>query len=354
MSTPRVIQIIDNLNVGGAETLAVNIANGLAMKGVYSCICITRKEGELKNAIHKEVPYLFLNRKRKFDIKAIRKLLKFIKAHKINVVHAHSSSLYISVIIKICRPKVKLIWHNHYGMNVHNKSALLRYTSCFVSSIVNVSKVLDDWARNSLHARSTVYIPNFGKFNTTDKVTFLKGEKGKRLVHLGGWRYEKDHINLLKAFVMLRKKRSEWTLHLVGKDYGDDYSDTIHRFIKENELQEVVFIYGMCTDIKHILKQASIGVLSSVSEGLPLCLIEFGMSKIPAVTTNVGQCSEVIKTKELVVSNKNSTELAKAIDLLIDDEEYYHRQALVLHEHVSMNFSEEQFMNKLINLYTSV
>ena len=49
----KVIQIIDSLNVGGAEVIAVNIANGLSKEGVESHICTTRKEGLLKSNIDK-------------------------------------------------------------------------------------------------------------------------------------------------------------------------------------------------------------------------------------------------------------------------------------------------------------
>ena len=51
----KVIQIIDSLIPGGAEMMAVNIANGLYELGIASHICTTRMEGALKNNI--DAPY---------------------------------------------------------------------------------------------------------------------------------------------------------------------------------------------------------------------------------------------------------------------------------------------------------
>ena len=48
MSKKGVIQIIDSLNVGGAEVLAVNISNALVARNFNSHICTTREEGILK------------------------------------------------------------------------------------------------------------------------------------------------------------------------------------------------------------------------------------------------------------------------------------------------------------------
>ena len=47
----KVLQIIDSLNPGGAEMMAVNIANALQETGVDAHICATRVEGSLKSNI---------------------------------------------------------------------------------------------------------------------------------------------------------------------------------------------------------------------------------------------------------------------------------------------------------------
>ena len=73
----RILQIIDSLNVGGAEKMAVNYANSLAKIEEFSGIVVTRKEGVLKSQINENVGYLFLARKRRIDIGAIKRLKKY-------------------------------------------------------------------------------------------------------------------------------------------------------------------------------------------------------------------------------------------------------------------------------------
>ncbi len=67
----RILQIIDSLEIGGAEKMAVNYANALTDKVEFSGLVATRKEGNLKSHINQKVNYLFLNRKKFFDVKAV-------------------------------------------------------------------------------------------------------------------------------------------------------------------------------------------------------------------------------------------------------------------------------------------
>ena len=53
----RIIQIIDSLEAGGAERMAVNYANALAHTIEFSGLVATRKEGLLLNQIDSTVSY---------------------------------------------------------------------------------------------------------------------------------------------------------------------------------------------------------------------------------------------------------------------------------------------------------
>ena len=61
----RIIQIIDSLEIGGAEKMAVNYANALYDKIEFSGLVVTRTEGNLKSQLHNSIPYLFLKKKTK-------------------------------------------------------------------------------------------------------------------------------------------------------------------------------------------------------------------------------------------------------------------------------------------------
>ena len=49
----RILQLIDSLDAGGAERIAVNYANSLTQKVSFSGLVTTRKEGVLKTEIQK-------------------------------------------------------------------------------------------------------------------------------------------------------------------------------------------------------------------------------------------------------------------------------------------------------------
>ncbi|WP_278011088.1 hypothetical protein [Flavobacterium gyeonganense] len=90
----RIIQIIDSLDAGGAERMAVNYANVLADEIQFSGLVSTRKEGFLKEEINPNVSYLFLEKKQQLDFKALLRLRSFVVKNKVSYIHAHSTSFF--------------------------------------------------------------------------------------------------------------------------------------------------------------------------------------------------------------------------------------------------------------------
>ena len=128
----RIVQIIDSLEAGGAERMAVNYANGLTKIIDFSGFIATRKEGDLKESLISNVDYLFLNKKSAIDFSAVYRLKKYCECKKIDYVHLHGSSFFIGFLLKILAPNVKLVWHEHYGNRV--KQNLLQYFPLYVCS----------------------------------------------------------------------------------------------------------------------------------------------------------------------------------------------------------------------------
>jgi len=354
----KVIQLIDSLNAGGAEMMAVNIANELANEnGIVSYLCTTRLEGILKDKLSPRVQYLFLNKKSRLDFRAIKKLNKFINVHQITTIHAHSSSYFMGFLMRLLNPELSLIWHNHYGNSKNlpfQKKIPLQLISKFFAAIISVNKILNEWALNYLKVPRSFYVPNFASFNEHEApVTLLKGLKDKRMLCLANLRPEKDHLNLLKAFKIVHEKYSDWTLHLVGMDLLDKYSKMLKDYLKSNELNNHVFLYGSCKDTSFILTQTSIGVLSSKSEGLPVALLEYGLAKLPVVVTDVGECAKVVihERSGMVVVPQNEEELAKAIEVLILNKNLRTVLSTDLYETIEMNYSKSNFIQSLISIY---
>ena len=181
----RIVQIIDSLDAGGAEKMAVNYANELSNKIAFSGLVVSRSQGQLINQLDKKVNYLYLNKKRTIDVLAIYKLVKFVKKNKIEIVHAHSTSFFLGFLIKIFVPSLKLIWHDHYGDSdfLHKRPAtILLFIIRFYDGAIVVNNKLELWAKNKLNAKNIIYLPNFPseEFATNSK-TVLKGTSGKRI-----------------------------------------------------------------------------------------------------------------------------------------------------------------------------
>ena len=288
---------------------------------------------------------------------ALHDIYNYIIQNNIQVIRTHSSSYFLGFLIKVILPKIDLIWHDHYGKEENldkRKSFPINIISKTFKSIISVNKSLRDWSVKNLKTKSVIYLPNFASFgNKTAKTTFLKGEEEKKIVCLANLRPQKDHLNLLKAFKIVQELHSDWTLHLVGLDLKDSYSAEIKSFIDSNHLRNHVFLYGSCSDTKHILEQATIGVLASKSEGLPVALLEYGLAKLPIVVTNVGECGNVVANNinGVVVAPNNENEFAKGILSLIEEKDSRLKFAKNLEKEIKLNYSEKNYIKHLLSIY---
>ncbi|GAA4244643.1 glycosyltransferase [Winogradskyella damuponensis] len=352
----RVLQLIDSLEAGGAERMAVNLANVLVSEVDRSYLCATRAEGLLKGSLNARVGYLFLNRVRVLDFGALKRLLKFVKREQITVVHAHASSYFIAALLKLIYPKISVIWHDHYGNSEfldQRPKMILKLCSYIFKGIIAVNAQLANWDTKHLLCKQVIFLPNFVVPYNTVSVTKLKGEKGKRLLCMANLRPQKDHGTLLKALKIIVSQFSDWSLHCVGKDFDDAYAKRIMKLVKELELEPNVFFYGSCKDTEQIMSQVDIGVLSSKSEGLPLALLEYGQAGLAVVATDVGDCNLVISDVDsgTLVPPLDAEALAESIIVFIKNITLRQQTGTTLQAVVSQNFSKEASVSRLLALY---
>jgi glycosyltransferase involved in cell wall biosynthesis len=350
----RILQIIDSLEAGGAERMAVNYANALVKQVEFSGLVASRKEGALLQLLDNEVNYLFLNKKRTVDFSALIQIGRFVKKNKITIVQAHSTSFFLAFLLKIICPRVQLIWHDHYGDSEFlNKrpSFILMLVLPFFEGIITVNQKLKLWSQEKFKFSNTIYLPNFPVLgNDVVEKTILKGIDGKRIVCLANLRIQKDHFLLLEVAKKLQFSHPDWSFHLIGKDFNDAYSEQIKKLIIELELEHTVFIYGTKPDIGNILEQCTIGVLTSQSEGLPVALLEYGLYKKPVVVTAVGEIPGVIENGKngYVVMNPALDLFYDNLVNLIDNEMLKQKFGNELYNTVLENYSEEAVLKQYL------
>lgn len=351
----RILQLIDSLDAGGAERMAVNYANVLAKEIEFSGLVATRKEGLLLNQIHSSVSYLFLKKRMRLDIGATLRLRSYILKNRVTHIHAHSTSFFLAVLIKLILPSLKIIRHDHYGNNEFLAARpyfMLKLTVSFFNGIIAVNQNLKKWSEVVLKAKNVIYFPNFPSTDLNLQVsTILKGQENKKIVSLANLRPQKNLFLLIEIAQKLKQSHSDWSFHLVGKDFDDDYSKQIKENIKKYELEHNVFLYGSKEDVLNILKQADIAILTSISEGLPVALLEYGLCKKAVVATEVGDIPFIIEHNRngMLVPNLNADAFYNLLVEFIENEKLREILGNRLFETVCENFSEKVVIKKYLN-----
>lgn len=361
---PAVMQMIDSLAMGGAERVAVNLANALAEQGLPSHLCVTRHSGPLEAFVRPEVKLLVLNRRRTFDVAALRRLAAYIKANGIGVLHAHSSSFFMAALAR-CLCRVKIVWHDHDGHRASYSwvSGLsIKFFSLFFNGAIAVNHSLENWAKKNLwiSADKCTYLPNFPDLSPVkqgnENTEGFPGTKAYRIASLANLRYPKDHRTLVASFAQVHARYPDAHLLLIGKNSHDDYSIQLGQQITEAGLAGHVHILGSRTDVADILAQCAVGVLSSESEGLPVALLEYGLTGLPVACTRVGQCAEVLDEGRagLLMPLKNPEALAQALCTLLENPEKASTLGQQLQQRVNRLYSKQAITEQLTVIYQSL
>ena len=354
----RVMQLIDSLELGGAERMAVTYANMLSKEITASYLCVTRAEGALKSSLFSAVNYYFIGKKRTLDTKAVGRLVQLIKKENIDIIHAHGTSFFFAYLVKLKCKKIKLVWHNHHGASSQYgwiKMFVLKKCIESFNVVITVNQELNGWVVSALKfpQKSSYYISNFIDFNILDKtkIKTLKGKESQRIVCLANLKYPKEHLFLSKAFLKITEAFPEATLHFVGADYNDEYSEVIKEFISENKLQNTIFIHGKQSNPQQYLNACAIGVIASSSEGLPMALLEYAKSNLAVITTNVGQCATVVKDHGVVVSSGDVEEMSNAIKRLLQNIKEKSTLAKEYSNHIKFSYSLEAIKQDILKIY---
>lgn len=356
----RIVQVIDSLEIGGAEKMAVNYANALSDRIEFSGLVATRAEGNLKSQLSSSVSYLFLKKKSTIDFGAAFRLRRYCKENKVDFLQPHSSSYFIALLVKFLYPKISIIWHDHNGLSEFissEKSLALKIASRFFKGIIVVNYKLKTWAEKELNCKKVIYLPNFTAIDKSTNIeTVLDGIDGKRILCLANLRDQKNHFFLLEVAEKLKQSYAHWTFHLVGKDFEDEYSKQLRTLIRDKDLESNVFIYGSRNDVKNIINQSDITILTSKSEGLPVSLIEYGLSKKPVVSTKVGEIPLIIKdnVNGFIVEPDDTELFYQKLLKLIDNKDLQVQMGNSLYQTIIENHSEEGVMANYLNWVLSL
>lgn len=358
---PRIIHLIDSLAAGGAERIALNHFNMLNEAGITTYLCATRLEGLLLAHIKFIDRYFFLKKERTIDVKAIFRLLKFITKNNITVVHAHSSSFFLGVIIKLFKPGLKLIWHDHFGLReFHDQrpSWVLKMSSLFFNQVIVVNSFLKAWNSKNLWIKEQQvhFLANHADFSNKAVLPWTRDRlKLLTIIYVANFRPEKNHNLLLDSFTDFKTHFPQAKLILIGQLPDSEYASNVMNRINAIPNSDI-FVFNKESDIVPFLNNSSIAVLSSNGEGLPVSLLEYGLAGLPVVSTAVGECPTVLGFGKYGVLIKvgDRKGLTDALINLVNNPDVAFRFSKDFKDHVDSNYSGGAVINHLLRIYERV
>ena len=135
----------------------------------------------------------------------------------------------------------------------------------------------------------------------------------------------KDVKTMLQAFSFAREKDERLKLWIMGPcDEDEEYANECFELVDTMNIPDVEFTGRI--NIKDYLGKMDMSILTSISEGQPLTILESYAAKVPVIATDVGNCKGLIYGENddfgiagRVVHIMNIAEIAKAITDLAAD-----------------------------------
>ncbi|MCB1018127.1 MAG: glycosyltransferase, partial [Acidimicrobiales bacterium] len=361
-TTPRtsVLHVTDTLDAGGAERMALNLVNGLDPARYRPALCTTRHPGALAAEARPDIAQLSLGRRsRRDDPVAVLRLARHLRRERVDLVHAHGTSLFISAAACLLRPATRLVWHDHLGAAPDSRVPrrwLYRLAVRRVDRVITVSRALAEWDHAELGVPDDDIetLPNFVVTPTVvAEPTGLPGHDGRRVACVANLRPQKDHALLVDAIDLVRRTVPDVQALLLGAPVDTSVARAVEARIAERGLGEHVHLLGARSDVAAVLAHATIGVLSSRSEGFPLALLEYGDAGLAVVATRVGECPEILDEGAAgrLVPPGDAEALARALVELLTDPAEAARLGARLRERVEHRYGPSAVVARVEELY---
>ena len=154
----------------------------------------------------------------------------------------------------------------------------------------------------------------------------------------------------MDSFAQIKKTTPDIHLVIIGE------GELLHKLLNYKDrlnLNGAVQFLGLRNDVPELLQTMDIFVMSSLSEGLPLALLEAMASKIPVVATKTGGIPEVVEDKKdgLLVPPGDSKSLAHAINTLLCNPSLGQQLASNALRKVNLEYSAEAMVQEHEKLY---
>jgi glycosyltransferase involved in cell wall biosynthesis len=366
----NILLYTETSGIGGAEKVLLDLATSLDRKSYNIYVVLHRSRWLHEQLSKNDIPVEIIPSKHGWDLGFLRDFMKYCKEIKADLINSHlfGANLYASIAgIFLGIPVVATV-HNEYIMpgsrirHLGTKNFIVRR---FAKRIILVAEYMKkDYIEKGRYPSSklrTIYngiaikdsLSAEEKAASRQKLGLAKDDIV--IGNVANFRAPKGHNYLIEAAAKVVERYPAARFLLVGEGTGE-LREKAERQIETLGLKKNVLLLGFRTDVEELLKSFDIFVLSSISEGLPLSVVEAMGSGLPIVSTGVGGLPELVEEggNGHLVPPKDSGKLAAALINLLNDNELRERMGLRSREIAESKFSINNMINKYQDLYRQI
>lgn len=355
--SPRIMHVMWSFDIGGAETLVAAFLRRLKGSGFEPALCVLAEDGPLRTEMESlDIPVFRIKRT---SVPAnLCKVLQAFRRFKPDLIHAHNvgPETYGCLAGRLLRVPVLSTRHGRPDRKKSLRNTLTnRATQRFVAVSEDVRQLLmerigipdgktctiingidaDRFQRPLCrHIRDELEIPADG---------FIFGSVG-RLEPV------KAPSKMLEALQILLHQNVNAYLVLAG---DGRCRPELEEQIQRLKLGDHVRLLGARRDIPEVLSVFDVFLMSSISEGIPISLLEAMAAGRPAVCTRVGGIPEVIEhsVDGILVDPNCPHALADGMKSLMLDHELRKRLSGAARETVQRRFSLDAMVDAYCQQY---
>ena len=324
----KILHVITNLEIGGAEKLLVDLLPRINLSGISVELALfvstntpfyrLLKDSGIK--IHE-----FSHKGSVYNVKNIFKLIKIVS--QFDIVHTHNTGPQLFGAIASLFSNVKWVTTEHTTTNNHRvcwfkpieKWMYNRYNHiiCISEAVQqNMLTVAGDCVSSSVVCNG-IDTKKYSLALPINKRDVSKNPNRKVLIMVGRMSYQKDQATIIKAINYVNTESELW---LVG---DGERECELKEMVKELGLCDRVLFLGKRTDIPELLKASDIAIQSSHIEGFGLAAVEAMAAGLPVVAAEVPGLSQVVHGAGLLFQHGNYEELASIINRLLTQSVIY-------------------------------
>lgn len=295
----RVVQIMPEFGLGGAEIMCESLVNELVAKGInVTIISLYRYESSITDRIEKAgVELIYLNKKPGLDFSMITKIYKELRRLNADVIHTHRYVMQYAIPAAILA-KVPVRVHTFHSVAQKENTKIARKLNDIffrfakvipVALSENVKKTVIEEYKN--YKGEVPVIINGVDLRKCIEKTDYSFKDEIMILHIGRFTVAKNHSELLLAIKHLHEEFPQVRLKLVG---DGELKNEIISTIRKLEVDSFVEVFGTTDNVFPLISEADIFVLPSIYEGMPMTLIEAMGTGIPIVASRVGGIPDMI------------------------------------------------------------